>query len=192
MDDHISIVSRKLLINLFGGPGSGKSTAAYSLFSVLKKKGMNVEVVPELIKSKVYRAEKLTIYDQWVNVASQAREEDSRISKCDIVICECPAKLSACYTEFYNDSEVIDGTCFRFLEWHHKKLNKKFPGLYVYNIFLEQPPKSIYQSAGRIEDYDSAKQVSQFIRQICQKDDIEILPFGSDIEHLGAIRRSVI
>jgi adenylylsulfate kinase-like enzyme len=41
------------VINLFGGPGTGKSTLAAALFTDLKMKGINAELVTEFAKDLV-------------------------------------------------------------------------------------------------------------------------------------------
>ncbi len=43
-----------IVINLFGEPGSGKSTAAMDITARLKRKGINAEYVSEFAKDKVY------------------------------------------------------------------------------------------------------------------------------------------
>ena len=35
------------VINLYGGPGTGKSTTAAALFALIKREGYNVELVTE-------------------------------------------------------------------------------------------------------------------------------------------------
>ena len=42
-----------LLVNLFGTPSAGKSTGAAYIFSQLKLKGINAELVTEFVKDKV-------------------------------------------------------------------------------------------------------------------------------------------
>ena len=42
------------IINLYGAPGSGKSTIASGLFFHMKMAGLNVELASEYIKSKVF------------------------------------------------------------------------------------------------------------------------------------------
>lgn len=42
-----------ILINLFGAPGTGKSTGAAYIFSQLKMKGINAELVTEFAKDKL-------------------------------------------------------------------------------------------------------------------------------------------
>ena len=43
-----------LIVNFFGPPGSGKSTAAAYVFSKLKMAGVNAEIVTEYAKDKVW------------------------------------------------------------------------------------------------------------------------------------------
>ena len=43
-----------LVINLFGVPGSGKSTGAAYIFSRLKMAGINAELITEFAKDKVW------------------------------------------------------------------------------------------------------------------------------------------
>ena len=43
-----------LVINLFGAPGAGKSTAAAYIFANLKMKGINCELITEYEKDKLY------------------------------------------------------------------------------------------------------------------------------------------
>lgn len=40
-------MTKTLLVNLFGGPGTGKSTTRAGLFNTLKLTGVNSEEVPE-------------------------------------------------------------------------------------------------------------------------------------------------
>ena len=43
-----------VVINLFGAPGSGKSTTMARLFTDLKQEGYNVEMVSEFVEDLVY------------------------------------------------------------------------------------------------------------------------------------------
>ncbi len=46
-----------IVINLFGEPGAGKSTAAMDITARLKRKGINAEYVSGFAKDKVYEME---------------------------------------------------------------------------------------------------------------------------------------
>jgi predicted ATPase len=43
------------ILNLYGGPGAGKSTIATGVFSALKVSGVNCEYVPEYAKDLVWK-----------------------------------------------------------------------------------------------------------------------------------------
>ena len=51
-------------INFYGGPGVGKSTLAAKFFVHLKRRGHNVELIPEFVKQYVYTKQTLTPWGQ--------------------------------------------------------------------------------------------------------------------------------
>ena len=55
---------KTIVINLIGGPGSGKSTAAAELFAFLKKAGRSCEVAWEFAKDKVFEESYRVLDDQ--------------------------------------------------------------------------------------------------------------------------------
>lgn len=48
-------------VNIFGGPGVGKSTTAADLFVAMKKAGYNVELVTEVAKDFVWEDRSTTL-----------------------------------------------------------------------------------------------------------------------------------
>lgn len=61
------------VINLFAGPGVGKSTTAAGLFFEMKKMGLNVELVQEYAKDMVYEQRHNILTDQIYVFAKQQR-----------------------------------------------------------------------------------------------------------------------
>ena len=51
----------KMIINIFGGPGVGKSTVAADLFVIMKKEGYSVELVTEYAKELTYEKKRYNI-----------------------------------------------------------------------------------------------------------------------------------
>ena len=47
------VMKKTIVINLIGGPCSGKSTVAAELFARLKKMGIKTELVSEYIKDRI-------------------------------------------------------------------------------------------------------------------------------------------
>lgn len=88
------------VINLWGGPGSGKSTTAAGLFYHMKCAGVEVELVQEYAKDMVWEGRHNILEDQIYIFAKQQR----RISRLknhglDWVITDSPIPLGLCYTK---------------------------------------------------------------------------------------------
>lgn len=89
------------VINLFGGPGSGKSTTAAGLFYKMKREGLNVELVTEYAKDKVWDNSIDVLLDQLYVFAKQNRRLYRLRDKVDCVITDSPILLSIYYGEKY-------------------------------------------------------------------------------------------
>ena len=53
------------IINLYGGPGAGKSTSASDLFVILKERGVNAELAREYVKRWAWERRGISPYDQF-------------------------------------------------------------------------------------------------------------------------------
>ena len=86
------------IVNIFGGPGIGKSGIAAGLYSKMKAKGMSVELVTEVAKDFVWedRLNVLT-HDQILIFAKQHRRLDRLRNKVDYVVTDCPILLCVPY-----------------------------------------------------------------------------------------------
>lgn len=86
------------VINLFGGPGSGKSTTAAGLFYQMKLKHMNVELITEYAKELVYQdtLPVLKKYQEFI-FAEQNRRQQILEGKVDWAITDSPLLFSHFY-----------------------------------------------------------------------------------------------
>lgn len=89
---------RLKVINLWAGPGAGKSTTAAGLFNVMKNLGHSVELVTEVAKDMVYadRIAELT-RDQLYVLAKQDHRLRRLIGKSRYVITDSPLPLALVY-----------------------------------------------------------------------------------------------
>ena len=92
-----------IVVNLFGVPGAGKSTGAAYIFSNLKMRGINAELVTEFAKDMVWENNTEVFKNQAYIFGTQS----FRISRCqdkvDVIVTDCPLFLTA----FYNKSAIL-------------------------------------------------------------------------------------
>lgn len=88
-----------LIVNLWGGPGSGKSTTAAGLFARMKLAGAKVELAHEFAKEVVYKGDLDTLEDQWYVTGHQANRLRRLVGKVDFVINDSPLPLGIVYAK---------------------------------------------------------------------------------------------
>lgn len=100
------------IINIFGGPGSGKSTTCYGVLYLLRRQGIQAEFVSEWIKDKVYEGTEYPFVDQPYTHAKQRKKIRQVLGKVPFIITDSPLPLSLIYgdgesTEF-KDYVLLD------------------------------------------------------------------------------------
>lgn len=79
-----------LICNIFGGPGTGKSTVAAGIFHQLKLKTINVELVTEYAKDMVWE-DRIDILEEQIYIFAKQFRRISRLrNKVDYVIVDSP------------------------------------------------------------------------------------------------------
>jgi nicotinamide riboside kinase len=112
-----------LVINLFGGPGSGKTTTAAELFALLKKRHYDVELVTEFAKDLIMQNNPDALKHQFYVTGTQAHRIWSAAQKMQVVIVDSPILLGPIYDQ-RNSKPLLD-LCIEY----HQELNNL-------NIFL--------------------------------------------------------
>ena len=145
-------------VNLLGGPGSGKSTTAAWLFSILKENHISVELVTEYVKSWACQKRQVTSFDQIYLLGKQMQYE-YRFLNAGIknIVTDSPVFLSSIYAEVYYSELNIAKPILELVEAYEKQ----FPSV---NIFLNRKNKP-YVQEGRYQTYEQAKQVDELIRR---------------------------
>ena len=143
-------------INLYGGPGSGKSTMAAWLFSQAKRHGFSVEHVGEYVKSWATANRKVHEFDQVYLFGKQTQYEYRWLNNgVKNIITDSPTLLGPIYTEHYFGEELADPlyTLCELYDVAHPEIN----------IFLERNDKP-YDPNGRYQTEEQAKAVDMLIR----------------------------
>lgn len=148
-----------LLINLFGGPGTGKSTGAAYIFSQLKMAGVNAELVTEFAKDKVWEGNKEVFKNQAYIFGKQYFKISRCADKVDVIITDSPLLLSI----IYNDNPIL-GDSF------NETVKNVFSSFNSMNYILSREKE--YNPVGRNQTEDEAKEVDIQVKELLDSEKI--------------------
>jgi len=164
------------IINLFSGPGAGKSTCASMLFASMKLDGIHCELINEYAKGKVWEGSLRTLDDQLYVFAKQYHRQFIVNGQVDYAITDSPILLSM----FYGKNKT---STFKSL------VLERFNSFDNVNIFLVRVKP--YQQAGRLQNEEEAISIDDAILKILDELNIKYTKVLADSDaHL--IIRSLI
>jgi len=153
-------INKTLVINLFGGPGSGKSTLMAGIFSELKFRGINCEMAPEFAKEKVWEGSLDILSNQLYIFGKQHHTIFRLLGKVDVIITDSPIILS-----LYYGKNCSDNFKKLVLEEHNK--------LHNLDLFIQRIKE--YNPKGRLQTEDEAKQIDEELITILSDNNIKCI-----------------
>lgn len=146
------------VINLFAGPGAGKSTTAAGLFFLMKLKGYKVELIIEYAKELVYNEDWETLANQELVTKEQNRRQERLLGKVDYAITDSPLLLGLIYGQNLSDD-----------------LKNKILGYFNYyeNINFFKARLKPYAQYGRNQNEEEAKEKDREIGALLAAHDIK-------------------
>ena len=162
-----------IIINLFGGPGTGKSTYASLLYGHLKLLGVDCELVREYVKDLVWEKRTVELKDQLSIIGKQIKRVNQCWGQVDIIVTDSPILLSA----YYNNQEPKDEFERVCLERHNQYRSL--------NIFLVR--KKEYNPNGRFQTEDEAKLIDVELKAMLDKLGVEY----RTVEALGGVTDAI-
>jgi len=100
--------SKPLVVNLFAGPGAGKSTGAAYIFSELKMGGIECELVREYIKDKLWERNAKVFGNQPYIFGKQYHRMFILEGEVEVIVTDSPLILPV----LYNTNEYLDEEAF--------------------------------------------------------------------------------
>ena len=157
-----------IIVNLFGVPGAGKSTGAAYIFSQLKMKGINAELITEFAKDKVWENNS----EVFKNQAYLFGKQSYRISRCkdkvDVIVTDSPLPLSI----FYNTGEFLT-------ENFNKSVMDVFNSYNNLNFLLLRTKP--YNPIGRHQSEEESDALKQPMVQLLKERGISYIEVDGDI-----------
>ena len=149
-----------LVVNLFAGPGHGKSTMAAHIFAALKDKGIVAELVGEAAKDATWRGDNATIGCQpWLFGEQLRRQQVLRSAGVQVAVADSPLLLSSVYGDYLP-------TCFHEVIRH---FHCEFDNL---NIILERIKP--YEQRGRNQTESDAVNLHTRICGFLHRSDLPV------------------
>ena len=162
------------IINFFGGPGIGKSTQSSELFTLMKKKHMDVELTFEFPKIIAWEENHSAIRDQFYITANQHRNISRLYGKVEYIIVDSPIILGMVYKDLYTKKLEYPSSFYDdSFDFFILRLFKKYNSL---NIFLNRDDTT-YNENGRFQNLEESKEIDQSIKDKLITHDIPFVEF---------------
>lgn len=148
------------IINLYGGPGAGKSTMASQMYYQLKANHVNAELVREYIKDWAFESRTISAYDQIYILGKQVRRESLLYGKVDVIVTDSPILVSTYYAHKFcsaNLARAIESTNLAFYDQAANDGHKQF------HYFISR--SDVYDSNGRYQNFDQAKVIDTEMKE---------------------------
>ena len=145
-----------LIVNLFGGPGTGKSTLMARIFSELKVQGYDCEMVTEFAKDLVWEKRNETFKDELYIFAKQNHRLFRVNGKVDIIVTDRPLLLTNAYNQ---DDKELCRLCLKTFNQYNNL-----------NFLLKR--QTVYQENGRNQSEKEAMQIDKITEDLLESNEI--------------------
>ncbi len=173
-------LSVKYVVNIYGGPGSGKSTTAAGVYAWMKSRNpqFHVELVREWVKLWAYERRNFGEWDQFYICSQQMAQETSMLQHVPMIVTDSPILMGAYYTTLHGCTYAEHLTKI-LLSYHNS--HKSFDFMLRRN--------KVYVQHGRYQTEDQACKVDVDIRNFLQSlgvSYIEVDTISEICEHVCA------
>lgn len=182
---------KTIIVNLYGGPGAGKSTSAAYLYYLLKKGGFNVELVREYVKDWAWEGRKITTNDQIYFLGKQVRRESMLYGKVDWIITDSPIMMNLYYAQRYCSHVLAEGVRAASLSFYRQA--KEDGHRHIHVVLKRSSP---YIGEGRYQTADEALEIDEGIQRVLSDLKISTITLNTNepelLEALEVLKREYL
>jgi hypothetical protein len=166
---------KTIVVNLFGGPGAGKSTQALGVTYKLKLNGVNCEYASEHAKDLMWREDYGSLKNQ-INIFGKQHDKSFHLkNKVDVIVTDSPAVMGLLYCDWDLVSPKLKDLAI-------DEFNRD--DVVNINIMLKRDPNRAYDPNGREQTEEEAKQKDKDVREL-------LSDLGIRVRHLPANESTV-
>ena len=151
-----------IVINLWGAPSSGKSTGASYIFSKLKLKGYNVELVTEFAKDLTWEENYAALNNQFYVSGCQSYRLSRLKNKVDVIITDSPLPIGIMYFNANTPKNLEDVILADFNRYDNVN----------FQILRDKP----YNPAGRNQTETESDIIARRITEFLENENIQFVP----------------
>jgi nicotinamide riboside kinase len=164
------------IINLMGGPGTGKSSIAAGLLYELKKRHISCDAPYEFPKLLAWDDNQSAIKDQLYVIANQHRGIVKSFGKVDYIIMDSPILLSLIYKSYYDGLEYPSNLYTESFDKMILDIHSQYDNL---NILLKRGV-GVYNEKERYQKLESSIELDYMIQQTLDVNGIEYIEVDVD------------
>lgn len=171
---------KTIVVNLFGEPSAGKSTAAMDITAKLKRAGINAEYVSEFAKDKVYEHNDEVFLHQEYIFGKQSFKMGRVRDNVQVIVTDSPLLLNILYN---CDSKILG-------EDFNKVALNMFNSYDNRNYMLTRHHK--YEDEGRIQNENEAAEVRKGLLNLLKDLNVSYKCCTSSEEDCNAIAKEIV
>lgn len=171
-----------IIVDLYGGPGTGKSTTAALLFARLKQAGLNAELVREYVKEWAWEGRTPGPFDQFYFFGKQSRKESLLYGRVDVIVTDSPVMLAAFYATKFMPPSTAKGIAEIAKSFYMAALLEGYMHL---PVFLKRTKD--YNPAGRFQTEAEAKAIDGEMLDFLVSTNVDALHYGTTDEEVDRL-----
>jgi adenylate kinase family enzyme len=174
-----------IIVNLFGGPGAGKTTVAYYLAYRFKQAGFRAELVGEAARELIYdRNPGITavqLLDNQLLISGLQYERFKRLERhgIEVAIADSPLSMGLAYAAHLPEYRGLCDTVYRIERGLPKPIN----------VFINRTP-GVYDKESRAQDEKQAMALDANIRELLGHFDYDLV-WGQECSFADALIEEV-